>query len=148
MIPDLLEQMLQDNYFSKKPPKSTGREYFNQQWLARHLDARREHWQDVAHTLTALTAKVIAEQLTLHSCVEAFVCGGGSHNSLLLELIRDYASPHLALSTTADLGIEPDWVEAGAFAWLAHQTIHKKPGNLPSATGAKGYRILGAIYPA
>ncbi|MDX1398755.1 MAG: anhydro-N-acetylmuramic acid kinase, partial [Oceanospirillum sp.] len=94
-----------------------------------------------------LTAKVIADQLNQHHCREVFICGGGSHNQLLTELLQQYAS-ETELKTTSDLGIEPDWIEAAAFAWLAHQTLNQRPGNLPSATGARGERILGAIYPA
>lgn len=147
LIPELLDSMLAEDYFSAQAPKSTGREHFNQQWLDRHLLRSNHCWQDISHTLTALTAKTITDQLNLYSCQEAFICGGGSHNQLLIEMMRDFA-PTLLLKTTSDLGIHPDWMEAAAFAWLARQTLNGRPGNLPSATGAKGERILGAIYPA
>lgn len=147
LIPELFDDMLAENYFSAPAPKSTGREYFNQQWLESHLQDKNFRWHDVSFTLTALTAKIIADQLNHNECSEAFICGGGSHNRFLLEQIRLYA-PTVNLRTTTDLGIAPDWIEAAAFAWLARQTLLGLPGNLPSATGAEGERILGAIYPA
>ncbi len=145
--PELLNSMLEESYFSALAPKSTGREYFNHQWLEPYLKGKDYSWHDISFTLTALTARIIAHQLNTNECCEAFICGGGSHNTLLLEQIQHYA-PTVSLKTTTDLGIAPDWIEAAAFAWLARQTLLGLPGNLPSATGAKGERILGAIYPA
>jgi len=147
LIPELLNAMLEDPYFSQQAPKSTGREYFNQEWLNPKLELSNNRWQDTAFTLTVLTARIIADQINFYNCQEVFLCGGGSHNTLLIEQIEQFA-PGVSLKTTADLGIAPDWVEAAAFAWLARQTLNNLPGNLPSATGAKGERILGAIYPA
>ena len=153
LLPELLASMLGDNYFTQPAPKSTGREYFNQAWLEHYLKGTAQQkplnfdWHDVAYTLTALTAKVIADQLNQYHCREVFICGGGSHNQLLTELLQHYA-PETELKSTSDLGIAPDWIEATAFAWLAYQTMLGRPGNLPSATGAIGERILGAIYPA
>jgi len=77
---------------------------------------------------------------------EVYLCGGGAHNQLLVEIIKQKL-PETPVLMTDDLGVNVDWVEAAAFAWLAHQTIVNKPGNLPAATGAKGLRILGAVYP-
>lgn len=152
LIPELLTQLRHDTYFSRPPPKSTGREYFNLNWLnkalSRTVNIQEAHWQDIAYTLTALTATTIADTLHEYRCDTAFLCGGGSHNHLLTELIRAYSPKGLRLRTTSDLGIAPDWIEATAFAWLAQRTLHRQPGNLPSATGAAGARILGAIYPA
>jgi len=147
LLTNLLESMLAEPYFSIPAPKSTGREYFNQQWLEPFLIGHDYLWQDVAHTLTALTAHVITNQLKAHHCKSAFICGGGSHNQLLIEMIEQQSDTDTVITTTHDLGIDPDWMEAAAFAWLAQQTLEGLPGNLPSATGASGYRILGAIYP-
>ncbi|MFG1487723.1 anhydro-N-acetylmuramic acid kinase [Oceanospirillum sp. HFRX-1_2] len=147
LAPELFNGMIEERYFSAPAPKSTGREYFNQQWLDSYLQDKSYSWHDISFTLTALTAKVIADQLNNYECCEAYICGGGSHNNLLLEQIQQYA-PAVSLKTTSDLGIAPDWIEAAAFAWLARQTLLGLPGNLPTATGAAGERILGAIYPA
>lgn len=147
LLPDLLAKMHSDTYFAMPAPKSTGREYFNQSWLESQIGFKAYDWRDIAFTLTALTATLIADQLDQHNVSTAFLCGGGSHNQLLTELIARYAPESLSLKTTDDLGIAPDWIEATAFAWLARQTLNLRPGNLPSATGAKGERILGAIYP-
>ncbi|KEQ19086.1 anhydro-N-acetylmuramic acid kinase [Endozoicomonas numazuensis] len=146
----LLNSMLNDSYFSEAPPKSTGRERFNPGWLESHLkDFSDSQPEDVAATLTLLTAKTIALDICQYapSAKEILVCGGGASNKYLMALIEDELNP-LPVSSTASLGIEPDWVEAVAFAWLARQTLTGKPGNLPAVTGASGERILGAIYPA
>ena len=96
--------------------------------------------------LTALTiAKSILEYRP--TAEEVYICGGGSHNTLLLDRLIDVI-PGKAVALTDQLGVEADWVEAFAFAWLAQQTLSGKNGNLPAVTGAKGGRILGAIYPA
>ncbi len=146
----LLEAMLQDPYFAIRPPKSTGRDDFHAGWLARFaLD--RYASADVQATLLELTATSVAEALREH-CPEAaalYVCGGGAANTRLLERLQARLAPRrISVQTTAALGLHPDWVEAVAFAWLARQTLHGRPGNLPEATGARGTRILGAIYPA
>jgi len=105
--------------------------------------------EDIQATLTELTATTIADSIkngrNETSYDECFVCGGGIHNQLLMERLQIHL-PDLAIHTTHKQGIDPDWLEAIAFAWLAKQTIEGKPSNLPSATGAKGLRVLGAIY--
>ena len=109
--------------------------------------------QDVAHTLVTLTAYSIHDALAQY-CDDVdtvYLCGGGAHNTLLiqhLKLMLANTQPATVLSTTAELGVGVDWVEAAAFAWLAKQTIDHKPSNLPAVTGAKGLRVLGAIYSA
>ncbi|MGI9280035.1 MAG: anhydro-N-acetylmuramic acid kinase [Endozoicomonas sp.] len=146
----LLNSMLNDSYFSEAPPKSTGRERFNPGWLESHLkNMPGLQSQDVAATLTLLTAKTIALDICQYAptATEVLVCGGGASNSHLMKLIENELEP-LSVSTTTSLGIDPDWVEAVAFAWLARRTLSGKPGNLPAVTGASGERILGAIYPA
>ena len=144
----LLKTLLNDPYFSLPAPKSTGKEFFNVSWLESLLkSALKNHKpEDIQATLTELTARTIAENID-KSCDELFVCGGGIHNRFLIERLK-YHLPMTPVTSTLDLGIDPDWMEAIAFAWLAKQTMEGKAGNLPSATGAKGARILGAIHPA
>jgi anhydro-N-acetylmuramic acid kinase len=151
VIDSLLTNMLAEPYFALPPPKSTGRDLFNDDWLKQHQLYPHLQPQDVARTLTALTAQSIADALNKCGDVdEVYLCGGGAHNQLLFDALRaniHEASGASILETTNDLGIDIDWVEAVAFAWLAKQTIANKPSNLPAVTGAKGLRVLGAIYP-
>ena len=143
-----LEELLADPYFAALPPKSTGREHFHSGWLTQKIPAGLRP-QDVQATLAELTARSIADAIRrfLPACDEVFVCGGGVHNRDLMERLRARLKP-LPLATTDALGLEPDWVEATAFAWLAHQTLEGLPGNLPSVTGARHAVILGGIYKA
>lgn len=144
----LLSNFLADPYFAATPPKSTGRDHFNADWLGQfRLDQRRP--QDVQATLAELTARSITEAVGqwCGDAAEVHVCGGGAHNKDLMTRLRSGLGKP-SLGSTEILGIHPDWVEAMAFAWLAHQTLCGKPGNLPAVTGASGSRILGAIYPA
>lgn len=145
----LLQQMLQEPFFSLPPPKSTGRELFNMTWLERQLkiDGRSLSPERVQATLCQLTASSIAQAVT-RSCAgtEAlFVCGGGAHNGALMQQLQTEL-PEYSVQTTSELGISPDWVEAIAFAWLAKQTLAGQPGNLPAVTGASRPVILGGIY--
>ena len=145
----LLDKLLADPYFARPPPKSTGREYFNPAWLGQILaDASFAALApaDVQATLTALTAATVADQLNqLTPAVEAaYVCGGGVHNQTLMTMLG--ARFPGQLRTTSDLGIDPQWVEACAFAWMAHKTLHRIPATLPSVTGATRPTIAGAIY--
>ncbi|MHB8453568.1 MAG: anhydro-N-acetylmuramic acid kinase [Acidiferrobacterales bacterium] len=148
---ELLEHMLADPYFALPPPKSTGREYFNLTWIDSQLSASstRPASVDVQATLTELTAHSIAQAITglAGGAREVFVCGGGAHNRELMRRLQANLGP-VPLRTSVDLGLHPDWVEASAFAWLAHQTLGGRPGNLPSVTGAHHAVLLGAIYPA
>ncbi len=146
----LLHECLSDAYFSRQPPKSTGREHFNAEWLNHFLNKHDSLAPaDIQATLMELTAKSIADDIQRYAvdCQELFVCGGGAYNSTLLERIA-FHLPDISVSSTRSLGLAAEWVEAVAFAWLARQTIHGLPGNLPSVTNAKGQRILGGIYPA
>jgi anhydro-N-acetylmuramic acid kinase len=151
VIDSLLANMLAEPYFALPPPKSTGRDLFNDDWLKQHQLYPHLLSQDVARTLTALTAQSIADALSKCGDVdEVYLCGGGAHNQLLFDALQTNiheASGAAILSTTKALGIDVDWVEAVAFAWLAKQTLDNKPSNLPAVTGAKGLRVLGAIYP-
>ena len=101
----------------------------------------------MARTLVALTAQSIYDAIVLMDIDEVYVCGGGAHNTLLMNSLQEMLGGKL-LATTDALGVGVDWVEAVAFAWLAKQTLENKPSNLPEATGAAGARVLGAIYPA
>lgn len=153
IIQPLLAQMLAEPFFALPPPKSTGRDLFNDAWLNQFLNTKNYRPEDVAHTLIALTAHTIYDALTQY-CGDldaVYLCGGGAHNALLVAHLRqllNHTQPATVLSSTAELGVGVDWVEAAAFAWLAKQTFDHKPGNLPAVTGAKGLRILGAIYSA
>jgi anhydro-N-acetylmuramic acid kinase len=145
---ELLNDILADPYFSMAPPKSTGRERYNLQWLQNHLP-RAHSAQDIQTTLCELTAATIAYGVLQFApdTQEIYVCGGGAHNSYLMERIGFYLEGcHIA--STTELGIDPQWVEAMAFAWLARQTLNGLPGNLPAVTGASLPVILGGIYPA
>lgn len=145
-IPRLLEDMLAHPFFELAPPKSTGRDMFNMAWLESLL-SEKDDPADVQATLLELTAYSIAEAVSIH-CIgskELYLCGGGAHNQALVSRLIALL-PALRIALTDELGIGADWVEAAAFAWLAKQTLEGKPGNLPAVTGAKGYRILGAIH--
>ena len=146
VIEDLLSRCLSDPFFDLPPPKSTGRDLFNMDWLTSKLRGD-ETPADVQRTLLELTAVSIAQAIR-RCCpdVEAlYVCGGGAHNRALLGSLHDKL-PEVEVQLTDTLGIDADWVEAAAFAWLASQAMRRAPGNLPAVTGAKGERILGAVY--
>lgn len=146
---DLLASMVSDAYFSKAPPKSTGKERFNLDWIHTHLQRFPELAPaDVQRTLLQLTVITILRQMPQESAgMKVYACGGGTFNSLLMNELR-VGLGSVALTTTADLGLDPQWVEPVAFAWLAKQTVDGLAGNLPEVTGARGKRVLGAIYPA
>lgn len=148
VIPQLLDNLITDTFFLRQPPKSTGRELFNLQWLEKKL-LGNELPQDVQATLLQFTVLAIANAISEYcsSATEIYICGGGGHNALLIHRLAE-AMPNKKVALTDELGIPVDWVEAFAFAWLAQQTILRKTGNLASVTGASGDRILGAIYPA
>ncbi|MDP2809856.1 MAG: anhydro-N-acetylmuramic acid kinase [Rhodocyclaceae bacterium] len=145
--PELLHSLLTDAFFTTSPPKSCGRDKFNMAWLERHL-AGSERPEDVQATLLDLTA-VSATQAIGRWCGkphELFVCGGGAHNRALMACLQHHL-PDCRVASTDSLGQPADWVEAVAFAWLAWRTLRGEPGNLAQVTGARGPRILGAIYP-
>lgn len=146
---ELLESMLSDEYFSKTAPKSTGRERFNLNWLDTLMAPFSAIApQDVQATLLELTARSIASDVD-RSCAEGevLVCGGGALNQQLFNTLKIHLQNH-QINTTSVAGLDPLWVEATAFAWLARQTIERLTGNLPEVTGAAGPRILGGIYPS
>lgn len=148
VIPELLAALEADGYFALPPPKSTGREYFNLGWLERHLEASNAP-VDVQRTLVALTARTIAAAIASHcsGATDVLVCGGGANNALLLRDLEAALKPR-RVRTTAALGVPVNEVEALAFAWLACEALAGRPSNLSSVTGARGPRVLGAIYTA
>jgi anhydro-N-acetylmuramic acid kinase len=144
----LLGRMLAEPWFQLPPPKSSGREQFHLGWVASHL-AGDERPEDVQATLLEVTARTVAQALQLEQPATARVllCGGGVRNPRLVARIGELL-PGARVEATDAHGLDADYVEAMAFAWLARQTLLGLPGNLPSATGARGPRVLGAIYPA
>jgi anhydro-N-acetylmuramic acid kinase len=145
----LLASMLQEPYFRMPAPKSTGPELFNRLWLDKHLAGRKLATQDLMATLAELTARTVAEAALQHSSgvKHVYVCGGGANNAHLLKRLEAQL-PGAKVDSTAAIGIDPAWVEAAGFAWLAYRTINNQPGNLPVVTGAGKYAVLGAIYSA
>ncbi len=148
IIQGLLEKLLALPFFSLSPPKSAGRETFNLAWLESCLTGK-ETPSDVQATLLQLTVLGIAKPVLDYfpNAAEIYLCGGGARNNMLVAALRT-ALPDKKVELTDSLGIDADWLEAFAFAWLAKQVIQGIPGNLPAVTGAKGARLLGAIYPA
>lgn len=146
IIPELLEALLVFPFFFLPPPKSTGREMFSMDWLSSYLRGD-EAPEDVQATLLKLSAEAIARSLLLHfpEAEEVYLCGGGARNGKLVAELKTALSGK-SVNLTDVLGIDADWMEAFAFAWLAKQAINKTPSNLPAVTGAQGRRILGAIY--
>ena len=150
VLPDLLERLLRDVYFAKAPPKSTGRDQFNPTWLAAQLQhASSADAADVQATLAELTARCCTAGVLRYGSESKalIVCGGGALNDHLLARLRALL-PGIDVVSSAERGLPPQQVEAAAFAWLARCTVRREAGNLASVTGAKGARVLGAIYPA
>jgi anhydro-N-acetylmuramic acid kinase len=144
----LLEALRADPYFALPPPKSTGRDRFNLRWLDERVQPTYAP-ADVQRTLLTLTAATIAGAIAIHcaGASEVLVSGGGANNAGLLRELASALGTR-SLATTAAHGIPVSDVEALAFAWLAREALAKRPGNLPEVTGARGARVLGAVYPA
>ena len=148
----LVRTLLNDDYFQLPPPKSTGTEYFGRKWLDKKLEAHPGlSDEDIQASLLVFTAATIGQAIErwAPAAEEVLVCGGGVHNQALLNKLSGLISP-IPVRSTGDIagGLDPDWVEAAAFAWLARQALEGIPGNLPSVTGAGYPVILGGIYPA
>lgn len=146
---ELLSRLLRHPYLARPYPKSTGREEFGIAWLDAEL---AQHGQPsaaaVQATLAALTVSSVAQAVNAHTgSGHLLVCGGGTRNTHLMQRLAE-ALPRWQVRSTAAAGLDPLWVEACAFAWLAQQTIYGQPGNLPAVTGARGRRVLGGYYPA
>jgi anhydro-N-acetylmuramic acid kinase len=148
VIAPLLAALLAEPFFDLPPPKSTGRDLFNTGWLEQRLPGG-EAPADVQATLAELTARSVAAALQRHAPATArlLVCGGGAHNTHLLQRLAALL-PAAAVETTAAYGLEPTLVEAAAFAWLARAFVERRPANRAEVTGAAGPRLLGALYPA
>ncbi|APR68946.1 anhydro-N-acetylmuramic acid kinase [Acinetobacter haemolyticus] len=158
-IRSLLDRLQNHEFFAKEPPKSTGREDFNLEWLDDQIsdwrnDLDYEELEDtpenVQATLMKLTTRAIKKAIyrskDLMPTGEVYVCGGGAYNSHLLEQLRWRLRKHnWSVQTTDVLGLSPTWVEATAFAWLAMRFVDGLSGNLPAVTGASDFRILGTI---
>jgi len=146
----LLDALLKEAFFNRSPPKSTGRELFNFEWLEKILihHGRNLAPAQIQSTLSELTAISITRAIKNYgqNCKEVLVCGGGLHNIDLIDRIKTNL-PNCVVLSTGEFGFNPDYVEAATFAWLAKQTLERIPANLPSVTGASQAMILGAIYP-
>ena len=152
VLPALLRALLAEPFFAQAPPKSTGRNLFHPQWLATHLQASgaaNARPEDVQATLLELTARTCAADVQRHAAgaTTLIVCGGGARNTALLQRLSALLSG-LRVDVSDDHGLPAQQVEAAAFAWLAQRCIDGLPGNLAAVTGARGPRVLGAIYPA
>ncbi len=154
---ELVAELLRAPFFRRSPPKSTGREVFGRGYVARLLEVSRRRRlapEDLLATAAELTARSIAESyrkfvLPQVKVKETLLCGGGVHNREVVRRIRGHLGPlGITVRSTAELGVDPDAIEAIAFALLARDTLLGRPGNVPRATGAKGPRVLGCIVPA
>ncbi|MDQ7976534.1 anhydro-N-acetylmuramic acid kinase [Paraburkholderia sp. SARCC-3016] len=150
----LLHALLDEPFFELQPPKSTGRDLFNNEWLDAKLQAFASlQPADVQATLTALTAITVAREIERHAsdCQALYVCGGGARNAELLRALQramtESGVSGVPVQTTEALGVPPHQVEPLAFAWLAMRRVAREAGNLPAVTGAAGERVLGALYP-
>ena len=143
----LLERLLADPWLALPPPKSTGRDQFHLDWLQARLGHEPPAAANVQATLAEFTAATVADALRREQpdVARLLVCGGGVHNGLLLERLAARL-PDVVVESTAAHGMDPDFVEAAAFAWLARETLAGRPGNLPAVTGARGLRVLGALH--
>ncbi len=142
----LLKEMLKEPYFSKKAPKSTGRELFNKEWLYKHLcKFPILKPEDVQATLMELTVTTIKQEILKTKPSVVIVCGGGTKNKCLLKRLKEELKDTEVL-TSESFGIQSDFLEAMAFAWLAYKRIHNEPVELSSVTGAKADAVLGALY--
>lgn len=148
ILPELLARWLDHPFLAAAPPKSCGREEFNLAWLEQTLTGQ-ERPQDIQASLVELTA-LSAAQAILRECGQpdrVLLCGGGAHNRALVTRLAHHL-PQSHIAPTDQFGVPGDWLEAFAFGWLARCTLHREAGNLPEVTGARGSRILGALYPA
>ncbi|MGB1801269.1 MAG: anhydro-N-acetylmuramic acid kinase [Gammaproteobacteria bacterium] len=146
---DLLKSLLSDDYFSVEPPKSSGRDYFNLNWLKEHLDKQDKNIAavDVQATLLKLTVTTISDAIkkVAGDYDEVLLCGGGAYNPQFSKLLQQSLTKH-KVTTTSNYGLTPDCIEAVTFAWLAKQRIENKPANIPNVTGANRKVLLGGIY--
>ncbi|MBK8286235.1 MAG: anhydro-N-acetylmuramic acid kinase [Ahniella sp.] len=147
VVQGLLDELMADPYFARPAPKSTGREYFHLGWLEARLGSRPSlSATDLQATLLQLTARSIAEALKREApnTLRVFACGGGVQNPVLMKAIAEAIAP-MELATVEALGVNADFLEAMAFAWMASETLQGRASNLPEVTGARGRRVLGVI---
>jgi len=147
---ELLDLLLADPYFSHSFPKSTGREYFNLTWLHSYLTLWKKNIppEDIQRTLVELTVQSSIQAITplAHGNQPSLVvCGGGAHNPIIMDDLKKKL-PEWLITTSKNYGINEDYMEAMAFAWLAYRRIHHLPGNLPDVTGAEKKTTLGCVY--
>lgn len=147
----LIEQLLSESYLSQLPPKSTGRELFNLPWLEQQLTEFKDLTaEDVQRTLCEYTALTIANEVgtyRLGNQPALYVCGGGTRNPLLMKRLTELL-PSWDVDSTTSKGVDADYMEAMAFAWLAQRHVHQLPSNLPEVTGASRAASLGVLYRA
>ena len=141
----LLESMLSDPYFSKAAPKSTGVEYFNASWLEPHLMTEHVDSADVQATLAELTAVTVVNSIQPYAPQDVLVCGGGTHNAYLMNRLQ-VLLPGIPVSSTASEGLDPDWIEAILFAWLARERLSDRLQDTGAITGARKPVLLGKIF--
>jgi anhydro-N-acetylmuramic acid kinase len=146
----LVRALMSDPYFSAPPPKSTGRDLFTVDWVLRALDDAALDPRAVLASLTELTACAVGDAILrwAPNATEVLVCGGGARNATLMRALQRRVGVERPVRPTNALGVPADQVEALAFAWLAQCHLNRTPGNVPEATGARGPRVLGALYPA
>jgi len=144
-----VQDLLRDPYFAASPPKSTGRDLFTLEWVRQSARAAQLEPTVVLASLTELTARAIGDGILrwIPQAKDVVVCGGGACNATLMRALQRSVGAHRPVRSSDALGVPADQVEALAFAWLAQRHVHRAPGNLPAATGARGLRILGALYP-
>lgn len=146
---EFLVDLLAEPFFADPPPKSTGRELFNAEWLKQKIGVRTLAPRDVQATLCRFTALTIGRAIEDYypGASDVLVCGGGARNATLMRMLSEVVAPR-PVGSTQHAGVAPEHVEALAFAWLAREHLARRPGNLPPVTGARGPRVLGALYPA
>lgn len=150
IVPELLTQLLADPYFTKPAPKSSGRDYFRLNWVRRHAPALANYSAaDIQRTLCELTASSIVTSIlaAMSAPADVLVCGGGARNVFLMHRVADLLGRECTTKPTDDYGLNAEWVEAAAFAWLAMRTLNSLPGNISTVTGAQRSAVLGGIYP-
>ena len=145
VLEPLISEMLADPYFSQVAPKSTGQDYFNLAWLER-FELKAYRAEDVQRSLLELTARSIASEINRAGCRTIYLSGGGYHNTLLVQRLKNLM-PQANLDSSNTLGVDPDFMEAMAFAWLAKQCLDGKHSGLTEVTGAVSPRILGIVFP-
>jgi len=141
---ELVQSLLRDSWFARPAPKSTGIEYFNLEWLQQRMPARPLAARDVQSTLAELTALTVTAAVRPHEPVDVLLCGGGVHNTDLVRRLRRHLGD-VPLRSTGDFGIDPDWVEAALFAWLARERLAGRKQDTRAITGAREPVLLGSV---